>query len=102
MQAKQIIIGHTHPTIMLTDRLEYKSYESCWLKGKTIKEKLQQKYPESNDPEILVIPAFNPLCGGAAANKEGITGPFGKIIDIPNSQVYLLDGSSLGKVKNIK
>ena len=102
MQCEQIITAHTHPTIMLTDRLGYKTFEPCWLKGKTIESKLKEKYPDSKDLQILIIPAFNPLCGGISANKEGITGPMGKIMDVENAEVYLLDGSSIGKVKDIK
>ena len=102
MQCKQIIIAHTHPTIMLTDRLEHKTFEPCWIKGKFIKNKLKEKYPDSSDPQFLVMPAFSPLCGGVAANKDGITGPLGKIIDIPNSQIFLVDGTSLGQVKDIE
>jgi len=101
MMCDQIIIGHTHPTIMLTDRLEYRAFEPCWLKGNFLKDKLFEKYPESKNPEILVEPAFNPLCGGIAANKDGINGPIGKIMDLENSQVYLLDGTSLGRIKDI-
>jgi metallophosphoesterase superfamily enzyme len=48
------------------------------------------------------MPAFNPLCGGIAVNKEPIIGPFEKILNVKNANVYLLDGSSLGKVKDIK
>jgi len=102
MRCKQLIIGHTHPTVMFTDRLGYKAFEPCWVKGKFIEDKLKEKYPDSTDSEILVMPAFNPLCGGIAANQEGITGPIGKIIDVKNAEVYLLDGSALGKVKDIK
>jgi len=102
MQCEQIVTAHTHPTIMLTDRLGYKTFEPCWLKGKTIKDKLRERYPDSRDPEILIMPAFNPLCGGISANKEGIMGPIGKIIDTENAEVYLLDGSALGRVKDIK
>ncbi len=101
MQCKQIIIGHTHPTIMLTDRLGHKTFEPCWIKGNFAKNKLKQKYPDSTNPEILVIPAFNSLCGGIAANKEGITGPLGKIIDIDNAEIFLIDGTFLGKIKDI-
>ena len=64
--------------------------------------KLEEKYPSSSHPEILVMPAFNPLCGGIAVNQEGITGPIGKITDIRNARIYLIDGTSLGKVKDIK
>ena len=102
MQCEQIIIGHTHPIIMFTDRLKHKAFEPCWLKGKTIREKLKEKYSNIEDIQILVMPAFNPLCGGIAANKKGVNGPIGKIMDVDNAQVYLLDGSSLGKVKDIQ
>jgi len=101
MQCEQVVIGHTHPTVMFTDRLEHKTFESCWVKGSFLKNKMKEKYPASNDPEILIMPAFNPLCGGVAANQEGIMGPMGKIIDIQKAQIYLIDGASLGKVEDI-
>ena len=102
MQCDQIIIAHTHPTVMFKDRLESRTFEPCWVKGLFLKDKLIEKYPNSKNPEILIMPAFNPLCGGIAANQEGITGPIGKLIDIQNSQIYLVDGTSLGKIKDIK
>ena len=101
MQCEYVILGHTHPTIMLTDRLGYKTFEPCWIRGKCIKNTLIEKYPDSNNPNIIVLPAFNPLCGGIAINKEPLIGPFNKILDIKNAEVYLPDGSSLGKVKDI-
>jgi len=102
MQCEMIIMAHTHPTVMLTDRRGFSTFESCWLKTKFNKNKLKEKYPNSSNPQVLIIPAFNPLCGGIAVNKEGIMGPIGKIINIKDSMVYLIDGSSLGQVKNIK
>jgi putative SbcD/Mre11-related phosphoesterase len=102
MQCDQIIIAHTHPTIMLTDRLGHKNFEPCWIKGNFLDSKLKEKYPSSASPKILIMPAFNPLCGGIATNQEGITGPIGKIMDVKNAEIYLLDGSALGKVKDIK
>jgi metallophosphoesterase superfamily enzyme len=95
-------MGHTHPTIMFTDRLGFKIFEPCWIKSNFDKNKLKEKYPNSNNPEILVMPAFNPLCGGIAVNKEGVTGPLGKIINIENAQIFLVDGTFLGKIKDIK
>ncbi len=102
MQCKYVILAHTHPTIMLTDRLGYKTYDSCWLRGKCIKSIFEERYHSSNNPNIIVMPAFNPLSGGIAVNCEPIIGPFKKIIDVKNADVYLLDGSSLGKVRDIK
>jgi putative SbcD/Mre11-related phosphoesterase len=102
MKCEQIIIGHTHPNIMFTDRLGYKTFEPCWIKGNFDDKKLKEKYLNSTSPQILVMPAFNPLCGGIATNNEGITGPLGKIIDIKNAQIFLIDGTFLGKIKDIK
>ncbi len=100
-QCEQLIIAHTHPVIMLVDRLGHKTFEPCWLKTNAINDKLKDRYPDAADFEILVMPAFNPLCGGVAANTQGINGPIGKIMDVENAHTYLLDGSSLGKIKDI-
>ena len=102
MQCEQVIIGHTHPTVMLIDRLGYRTFEQCWLRSVPRFEKLLEKYPTSHTLKILVMPAFNPLCGGIAVNRNPLLGPFNSLMDIDNAEVYLLDGSSLGKVKGLK
>jgi len=102
MKSEYIIIGHTHPTIMLTDRLGYKTFKSCWVRGKCRKSILTEKYPTSHNPLIIIMPAFNPYCGGIAVNTESIIGPFTKIMNVKESEIYLLDGSLLGKIKDIK
>jgi putative SbcD/Mre11-related phosphoesterase len=101
MECPQIIMGHSHPTVKLTDRLGYTFYEPCWLKARCYSEKLKQRYPSANDPVITIMPAFNPLCGGIAVNSEGLTGPYSKLIDIPRAEVYLLDGTYLGRVRDL-
>jgi putative SbcD/Mre11-related phosphoesterase len=102
MNCELLIFAHTHPTIMFTDRLGYKIFEPCWVKGKFIKDRLKEKYPNAKCNEVLIMPAYNPLCGGLSINQGGIMGPFGKMIDIKNSQIYLIDGSDIGLVRNIK
>jgi putative SbcD/Mre11-related phosphoesterase len=102
MQCDQVIIGHTHPLVMLTDRLGYRTFEQCWLKGVLLSDKIQEKYPNSSTSQILIMPAFNPLCGGVAVNRDPLLGPFSSLIDVDNADLYLLDGSSLGKVKDLK
>lgn len=102
MDCELVIAAHTHPTVMLKDRLEYRTFEPCWMRGSFLKDKLVEKYPNSKSLQVIVMPAFNPLCGGMAVNSDGITGPLGKIIDVKNSLVYLIDGTSLGKTKDIE
>ena len=102
MECKQVVIAHTHPTVMLTDRLGYRTFEQCWLRSTPLFETLIEKYPTSQTLQILVMPAFNPLCGGIAVNRDPLLGPFRSLLNIENTEVYLLDGSSLGKVKDLK
>jgi len=102
MSSEKIIVAHIHPNIILKDRLGYTFFEPCWLKGKIDVEKAGEKYKGlEKTSQILFMPAFNPLCGGKGVNKEGIAGPFGKIIDINSIDVYLLDGTLLGKLSKI-
>lgn len=101
MSCEQIIMGHTHPTVMFTDRRGYQSFESCWVRSVSVKDKMTIKYPIPKKIQFLIMPAFNPLCGGIAVNKNGVSGPLGKIMDIKNAHIYLLDGTSIGKVRNI-
>ena len=101
-ECETILLAHTHPTIMLQDRLGVETYESCWLRGHVLEEKTVKRYPSHKNPEIIVMPAFNPLCGGVAANKDTLLGPVCKqLLDVDHARVFLLDGSSLGKVKDI-
>ena len=98
-----LVMGHTHPTIMFTDRLGYKSFESCWIKTSFLENNLKKRYPSvSVGSQLLIMPAFNPLCGGNPVNVGGIVGPLGNIIDLENSDVYLLDGILIGKIKNLR
>jgi len=100
MQGKHVVIAHTHPTVELTDRLGHKTYEPCWLRGQS-RSDIEKRYPKASGIEFIVLPPFNPLCGGIPVNTEKMIGPFRKILDIPNLDVHLLDGSFLGKVKDI-
>ena len=102
MDADYVIFGHIHPTIMLTDRLGYKTYEPCWLRGRCNRQTIQKRYPTVQNPHLIMLPAFNSICGGIAVNKEPLIGPFAQILDHDHAEVYLLDGSLLGKLKDLR
>ncbi len=102
MNSRLIVFAHTHPTIRLKDRLGLPIIEPCWVKGSILEEKIKERYKLYNeDLQFLIIPAFNPLCGGVAVNEEELVGPMKNIMDILESQVYLLDGSFLGRVRDL-
>jgi len=101
MQCEQVVIGHSHPLVMLTDRLGYRTFEQCWMRCPLLPDKLKEKYPTSCTTQVLIMPAFNPLCGGIAVNQEALLGPIGSLIDIDDAEVYLLDGCSIGRLKDL-
>ena len=102
MDCKQIIMAHTHPCILFKDRLNYKTYETGWIKTYFLQEKLKEKYPNSKDPLVLIMPAFNPLCGGIPVNEDEVIGPLGKILDLQKAEIYLLDGTNIGNIEKFK
>ena len=99
----QLVIAHTHPTVLFTDRLGYKSYEACWLRGHCLVEKVRERAPEAeSQQQLIILPAFNPLCGGIAVNKEPLLGPVASLLDLAKADVYLLDGTLLGHVGDLE
>ena len=104
-----LIMGHTHPTIQFKDRFGYRIIEPIWIKGKIIREKIKGRYrtDKIGKLEIIIMSAFNRLLGGTAINvkrtNDELLGPLlkNKFIDIDESELYLLDGTYLGKLKNI-
>jgi len=103
MQSKYVFCGHTHPTVRLTDRLGYNSYESCWIKTPINVESVEKRYQTFNEDMIMVIlPVFNPLCGGIAVNVESIVGPINHLVEEEKAEIYLLDGTSIGTLKQLR
>lgn len=102
MEKETIIMAHTHPVIRLKNYFGHPVTKPCWLRG-WLREEIYDKYKIKREKRrVVVIPAFNPLCGGIAVNKEGVLGPLGKFIDVEHAHVHLLNGTYLGYVKNIR
>ena len=103
MDSKFIILGHIHPFVRITTRVGYSYMQPCWIKGGLIKEKLLKKYGKANHKmKFVIMPAFNPLCGGMAVNREKINEGMMKILDMESANVYLLNGVNLGRIKNLR
>lgn len=115
-KAEYIITAHNHPTIRLTDSLGYAMVEQSWIRTRLNLPVLQEHFSSLelekdsenwNDPEMIIVPSFNELCGGVAFNEslhDDLLGPLfsSRGVDIDNAQAYLLDGTQLGKLKNIR
>jgi hypothetical protein len=103
-----LILGHTHPMIQFKDGFGYRMIEPVWVKGKIQKEKIEERYKlkKTSGLEVIIMPAFNRLLGGAVINdkraNDELLGPFLKneLLDMENAELYLLDGTYLGKLKD--
>ncbi|MBP2029659.1 metallophosphoesterase superfamily enzyme [Methanohalophilus levihalophilus] len=113
--APLIITAHNHPTVRLTDSLGYAATEQAWLRTHLLTDVIAEHYSKvgismensPTKPEVIVVPAFNEICGGVPFNEAGMDELLGPAfssgaIDVDNAQVYLLDGMQLGKVKDIR
>jgi len=104
-----LFMGHVHPSIEFRDSFGFRSVLSVWLKGKLSKEMVEKKYKirKTGRLNAVVVPTFNSILGGAALNRitnERHTGPLftNNVFDLKNSKVYLLDGTYLGVLKDLK
>ena len=100
-----IIMGHNHPCIEFIDYFGKKTREPAWIRTR-FNDKIHELYDNKKGPEIIIIPAFNDLISGSPFNttsKRKLLGPFFNkgVVDIKNSKAYLLDGTFLGKIKDL-
>jgi len=94
LNCKVWIVGHLQAAIEIR-KGNFRKIEKVVIKARPKIEKGRLK-------EIIILPAFSDLVGSLLLNKETPSDfLFDKIIDTDNSEVYLLDGSYLGKLNKI-
>lgn len=110
LDTELVIAGHNHPAIEFRDELGGKVIEPIWLRAKLDAKKFPKKltpFMKGSLPELLVVPAFSELVGGAAVNRgipRDLIGPMFKAgaVKLEEAEAYLLDGTFLGKVGNLR
>lgn len=101
MKADTLVLAHTHPTFSYKDRFGYKFTERCWVISKPNYHELEKRYGDIRLRKIVIVPSFNSLCGGISVNEEGFIGIIDKIVDKESMEIFLLDGTCIGKPKNL-
>jgi len=106
IEAEYIMMGHVHPAVEFFTE-NFRSVEPCWLKCEIDNKKLFKKYKiKTNIKQGIIMPAFNHLIGGMAFNSKDFEplGPLLKneVFKWKNAEVYLLDGTLLGNLKDLK
>ncbi|MEM5784751.1 MAG: hypothetical protein QXF15_03385, partial [Candidatus Aenigmatarchaeota archaeon] len=82
-----ILMSHVHPLIKFSSGNSV-MYERCWI------------ISENKNSKLIILPAFNDLLGGVSINSEKIELING--FKFEESKIYLLDGTYIGKIKEIK
>ncbi len=86
----KIIMGHIQPQVRFVDK--YATYTlPCWIRGKL-----------EDDRKLVILPAFNELCGGTVMNHSKLLGPIVKNLNYSKTKAYLLDGTDLGFLPSLK
>jgi putative SbcD/Mre11-related phosphoesterase len=88
-----IVIGHNQPHVRFKDMVGAIYTEPVWVKG-NLSGKLSGK-------KLVIMPAFNELCGATVVNKDELLGPIAKNLDKKTAHVYLLDGTDIGTIQNL-
>ncbi|MCS7106154.1 MAG: metallophosphoesterase [Candidatus Aenigmarchaeota archaeon] len=108
MECDYLFMGHVHPCVEFKDKLGYRNIEQVWVKGKLDEKLVMDKYKikKVGKLETIIFPTFNKLLGGIKINKlaeKELIGPIlsSNFLEISRCDLYLLDGTHLGKVKDI-
>lgn len=104
-----LFMGHVHPAIEFRDAFGFRSIEQVWVKAKLDAEKVKKKYKVDRTGKLnfVILPVFNKMLGGIPINKiarEELIGPIlkNKFTNLDEAKVYLVDGTYLGRVKNLR
>lgn len=105
LDCKTLIMGHIHPAIEFWSS-GARMTEHVWIKAPFIPDVLENKFKKKCSlKEAIIVPTFNHLAGGIAFNKEGFSplGPLlSKSINYKKGEVFLLDGTHLGRLDEMK
>ncbi|MDO8340146.1 MAG: hypothetical protein Q7T16_05830 [Candidatus Burarchaeum sp.] len=101
--AKTLVVAHMHPCVELGGKRQ-----ACWLAGK-LSEKAKGKVPNWRSLNVIVMPAFSQLVGCMAVNGKKMAGLRSggpllrhEMFKLDEAQVYLLDGTCVGSVKDLR
>jgi putative SbcD/Mre11-related phosphoesterase len=102
-----IIMGHNHPAVEIRDMYGGRVVEPVWLKMRVNRSKLPEELRGGRCESLIVMPAFGELVGGAPVNRsipDELMGPILRsgAINLERAEVYLLDGTFLGRVGELR
>lgn len=91
---KIIVIGHNQPHVKFRDEMGATYTEPVWVRGP-----LKGNY---KNKKMIMVPAFNELAGATIVNRDKLLGPIAKNLDVRKSHCFLLDGTDLGVINDLR
>jgi uncharacterized protein len=105
LRAPFLIVGHLHPGFRLAPSPEDpQGKRRCWVRVEfpppPKATRRRRRHAVVRARELVVLPAFNPLAGTEALNRErparGRSFLYGRFLSRGTARAYLLDGTDLG------
>lgn len=105
LRAPRLVAGHLHPGFRLAATAEDPDGKRrCWVRVEReppgVSSSRRRRHIEPRAREVILLPAFNPLAGTEALNREhparGRSFLYGRFLATGVARAYLLDGTDLG------
>jgi metallophosphoesterase superfamily enzyme len=107
LTCEYLFMGHIHPALEFVDNFGFRSIEQVWVRGNLDRDRVKTKFnlKKVGKLNLVILPVFNKMLGGVPINKikkEELIGPLlsSNLVDLEKSNIYLLDGTFLGNLKN--
>ena len=108
LKAPALVAGHLHPGVRLAPTADLARAKSpCWVRVEfppfqPPARRRRRAHAPMRARELVLLPAFNPLCGIEALNRErpsrGRSFLFRRFVLKGDARAYLLDGTDLGRI----
>ena len=105
LRAPRLVAGHLHPGFRLAPTADDpEGKRRCWVRVERVpseaKSSRRRRHIEPRAREVVILPAFNPIAGTEALNRErparGRSFLYQRFLAQGVSRAYLLDGTDLG------
>jgi hypothetical protein len=105
LRAPRLVAGHLHPGFRLAPTADDpEGKRRCWVRVERVpfeaKPSRRRRHIEPRAREVVILPAFNPIAGTEALNRErparGRSFLYRRFLAQGVSRAYLLDGTDLG------
>jgi hypothetical protein len=105
LRAPRLVAGHLHPGFRLAPTADDpEGKRRCWVRVERVppgvKRSRRRRHIEPRAREIVILPAFNPIAGTEALNRErparGRSFLYRRFLSLGVARAFLLDGTDLG------